>query len=162
MDQCKDEVVELYVFKKREVAIVCPSCGLAKIVPVEPLRTKGHWEVKAKCTRCTHVFRINLNFRKYFRKSVALQGQLLEAADASVPVARVLVRDISMEGVGLEVQEAERPLRVGEVLVLQCATVTGERMHKDVKLKSLRGERVGARFVDHRFDPAIFAWVSAK
>lgn len=162
MAQSTSEVVELYVFKKKEVAIVCPSCGLAKTVPVEPLRTKGHWEVKAKCTRCAHVFRISLNFRKYFRKAVALQGQLLDAAAADAPVARVLVRDISMEGVGLEVQDTERTLSSGETLVLQFPTAEGEQMRKHVELKSVRGDRVGARFVDRRFDPAVFAWVSAK
>jgi hypothetical protein len=162
MSASRNEVVELYVFKKKEVAIVCPSCGLAKTVPVEPLRTKGHWEVKAKCTRCAHVFRINLNFRKYFRKTVTLQGQLLDAADATAPVARVLVRDISMEGAGLEVQETARSLSSGEILVLQFPTAEGGQLRKDVELKSVRGDRVGARFVDRRFDPAVFAWVSAK
>ncbi|MBZ4649044.1 MAG: hypothetical protein JG760_1295 [Desulfomicrobiaceae bacterium] len=74
----------------------------------------------------------------------------------------MLVRDISMEGVGLEVQDAERTLSSGETLVLQFPTAEGEQMRKDVELKSVRGDRVGARFVDRRFDPAVFAWVSAK
>lgn len=160
MAETEREVVELYVYKKKDVAIVCPSCGLAKTVPVEPLRSKGHWEVKAKCTRCAHVFRVNLNFRKYFRKAVALQGQLLEAG-GTTPVAQVAIRDIAMEGVGLEVRETERSLAKGEVFGLQFPTVDGGRIVKDVELVSVRGGRVGARFVEKKFDPVVFAWVSA-
>ncbi len=161
MAETAQDLVELYVYKKKEVAIVCPSCGLAKTVPIEPLRTKGHWEVKAKCTRCAHIFRISLNFRKYFRKPLAVQGQLIDAASGTT-VAQIALRDISMEGTGIEVQDTVRSLARGEVLHLQFPAVDGGRIVKEVELVFVRGSRVGARFTDKNFDPAVFAWVSAK
>jgi hypothetical protein len=157
MGEPRQDAVELFVYKKKDVSIVCPQCGLAKNVPLEPLRVKGHWEVKAKCTRCAHVFRVRLNFRKFFRKPVRLEAQLADGAGESL--GRAAVVDLSLEGIGFDVQEAVRPLAIGDMVHVSFPAVDGGRIQKAATIVSLRGKRLGAKFVDGAFDPAIYAWI---
>lgn len=74
----------------------CPFCGNTKRVSVEKFKHKNH-RISTRC-ECKSLFESQLNFRKFYRKSVALSGEVLNLS-LSTPVWRkMIVCDLSMSG----------------------------------------------------------------
>ena len=70
MNEDKTSDVEVYVHNKLVVSFCCPLCKLEKTIGAERIKDVYHWNVKAKCRRCGHDFKVSFNFRKYYRKDL--------------------------------------------------------------------------------------------
>ena len=63
----------LYVADTNQVSIICPKCKSEKNINVTNFKDT-HKKLKAKC-QCGEVFRLTLDFRKYYRKNVTFAGE---------------------------------------------------------------------------------------
>ncbi len=155
--------VEVFVHKKQDVSFSCPSCMLQKTINTENILHVPHWMVNATCTRCGHKFTISFNFRKYFRKETALRGLVYASGDATDALAEVLVTDLSMTGLGFQ---GEGPwLEPGAVLTIRFLLDDDDQtvMDKEVKVESIRDDKVGASFVDPGgFDRVLGKFILSK
>jgi len=55
--------------------ISCPYCGVKKRIPAEKFKGQQH-KLTVRC-KCANHFDVQLNFRRYYRKSVALPGEVM-------------------------------------------------------------------------------------
>ena len=62
-----------YVDENNQTIIICHKCGLSKNLDVSKFKDT-HKKLKAKC-KCGENFRLNLDFRRHYRKKVQLAGE---------------------------------------------------------------------------------------
>ena len=80
------------------VTITCPKCGLAMSRNVTNFKDTPK-RLKAKC-KCGEVFRIFLEFRRYYRKIVRISGDyFIQDKDEK---GEVLIKNISIDGIKFE------------------------------------------------------------
>ena len=80
------------------VTVICPKCGLKKNINVFKYKDT-HKRLKAKC-KCGEIFRLSLEFRRFYRKIVRLTGEYF--AQERDEKGEVLIKDISMTGINFE------------------------------------------------------------
>ena len=86
---------KVYVDHTNRVKIICPKCGLEKKINVFKFKDT-HKRLKAKC-KCGEDFRFTLDFRKYYRKNVQLNGDyFFQGKDEK---GEILIEDISKTGI---------------------------------------------------------------
>lgn len=155
--------VEVFVYKKKEVVIVCPQCKLEKTIDVEKIRDTGHWGVHAKCKRCGHLFTVSFNFRKYYRKSASLTGQLFASPDSEEPLANVRIHDVSLTGVGFSSDGSVLDKNAVMTLRFTLDDPNKSNIEKGVVIESIRNGKIGARFVgDTVFDTVLNKYILSK
>lgn len=154
--------VEVFVHNKKSSNITCPFCGLVKSMDVGKIKSIAHWGVGATCKRCSHKFHVSFNFRKFYRKGTYLRGELFYSADESSLLGEVRICDISLSGVGFRSDNLE--LVAGEELVLRfyLDDVSRTEIVKEVRIESLRHDKVGASFVQSGFDSLLGKYIMAK
>ena len=88
----------IYAEDTNYVTITCPKCGLAKNRNVTEFKNTPK-RLKAKC-KCGEVFRIFLEFRRYYRKIVRISGDyFIQDKDEK---GEVLIKNISIDGIKFE------------------------------------------------------------
>lgn len=163
MNEDKTSDVEVYVHNKLVVSFCCPLCKLEKTIGVERIKDVYHWNVKAKCRRCGHDFKVSFNFRKYYRKETYLHGLLFSSSDAQNQVADVIITDLSLTGLGFECKNGE--FEAGNVFVIRFILDDEEssKVEKQISIQSVRGHKVGADFMETKgFDKALGKYILPK
>jgi len=130
---------KVFVSRNNTAAIKCPNCANVKMVSVEQLKGKA-FIINAKCP-CGAVFKVSIDFRRTYRKSINLPAHIQMLARGGGWLA-VLVRNISKGGVGL-VLPARYGIEVGDELVLQFTL--DDRNHTEIERK------IVVRLVDDSF-----------
>ena len=87
-----------YAGATNHVTVICPKCGLKKNINVFKYKDT-HKRLKAKC-KCGEIFRLSLEFRRFYRKTVRLTGEYF--AQERDEKGEVLIKDISMTGINFE------------------------------------------------------------
>jgi len=64
---------KFYVDENDQARIICHKCGINKNLDVTKFKDT-HKKLKAKC-KCGENFRLNLDFRRHYRKKVQLSGE---------------------------------------------------------------------------------------
>ena len=86
---------KVYVDHTNRVKIICPKCGLEKNKNVFKFKN-SHKKLKANC-KCGEVFRLALDFRKYFRKNAQLIGEyFVKGKDEK---RKILIENVSKTGI---------------------------------------------------------------
>ena len=86
---------KFYADPTNQVTIICPKCGLEKIIDVTKFKDT-HKRLKARC-RCGEVFRFTLEYRRHYRKKVSLAGEyVVQGKDER---GEVIIEDISASGI---------------------------------------------------------------
>lgn len=134
-----------------ETMIVCPSCCSARTISVRQFRHHLHL-LKVKC-RCGHSFRVQLEFRRHYRKPTELNGTFDAAPPASGGgFARIL--NLSLSGACFEFR-AMHDLKVGQKgkLLFTLDNRKQTVLSKNVCIRSVDGNRIGSEFIsDRAFD----------
>ena len=91
----------MYAGATNHVTVICPKCGLKKNINVFKYKDT-HKRLKAKC-KCGEIFRLSLEFRRFYRKIVRLTGEYF--AQERDEKGEVLIKDISMTGINFEVSK---------------------------------------------------------
>jgi hypothetical protein len=86
---------KIYADPTNQVTIICPKCGLEKIIDVTKFKDT-HKRLKAKC-RCGEIFRFILEYRKHYRKKVRLAGEYFVRGKNEK--GEIVIEDISASGI---------------------------------------------------------------
>jgi PilZ domain len=139
------ELIHVYASATDQVTIICPKCGFARNIDVKKFKN-AHSKLKARC-RCGEVFRVALDFRKYYRKGVKLPGEY--TLKGKKERGEILVEDISMTGVRFS---TVRPHHIsGNDTVELRFTLNNPKkteIRTPVKIRWIVDHNVGAEFID--------------
>jgi hypothetical protein len=136
---------KVYVNYTNQVMIICPECGLEKNINVFKFKDT-HKRLKAKC-KCSKVFRITLDFRKYYRKNVRLAGEyFVREKDEK---GEILIEDISMTGINFTTLKPHNFFKDDTIeLKLALDDQMRTEIHTPVKIKWISDHNVGGQFKD--------------
>jgi len=135
----------VYVGDTNHITIICPKCGLKKNADVTNFKVT-HKRLKAKC-RCGEVFRLDLEFRKYYRKKVQLAGEyFVQEKDEK---GEILIEDISMTGIRFASLKPHNISRNDTVeLKFTLDNPMRTEIHTLVKIMWIVDRDVGAQYID--------------
>ena len=135
----------IYAGATNHVTIICPKCGLKKNTNVSKFKDT-HKRVKAKC-KCGEIFRLDLEFRRYHRKMVRLNGEYFEQEKDEK--GEVLIKDISMTGINFEALKPHNISKDDTVeLKFTLDNPNKSELHTLVKIMWVNDLDVGGQFID--------------
>ncbi len=94
------ETIIVHVDKDNCVTLFCPFCGVTKRMSVEKCKNIKH-KIISDC-KCGNRIKVQLNFRKYYRKSALLTGKFMTLSPNKSIWQKMNVCDLSMTGVGFK------------------------------------------------------------
>ena len=135
----------VYVNDTNQAIITCPKCRLKKNADVTNFKDT-HKSLKAKC-RCGEVFRVDLEFRKYYRKKVWLHGEyFVQGKDEK---GEINIEDISSGGIRFASLKPHYISRNDTVeLKFTLDNPMRTEIHTPVKIKWIIDRNVGGQFFD--------------
>jgi hypothetical protein len=141
-----------YVVDDGKIVVNCPRCRLTKIVSVAKFVSHpSDVKLRVNC-KCGHTHRASLERRNRERKYAQLKGKYIYLSDKFIyQECEIEVRDLSSDGLGFILLETPgvAPLP-GDSLAVQFRIneLPGGLFKKEVRVKSFRGSRIGARFLE--------------
>jgi hypothetical protein len=135
----------IYAGRTNYITITCPKCGLKKNTNVFKFKDT-HKRLKAKC-KCGEVFRVALEFRRYYRKIVRLAGEyFVQEKDEK---GEVLIKDISMTGINFETLKPHNIAQNDTVeLEFTLDNPNETELHTLVKIMWVNDLNIGGQFID--------------
>jgi hypothetical protein len=135
----------MYAGATNHVTVICPKCGLKKNINVFKYKDT-HKRLKAKC-KCGEIFRLSLEFRRFYRKIVRLTGEyFVQEKDEK---GEVLIKDISMTGINFE---AIKPHYIAkhDTIEVKFTLDNPDKTELDtlVKIMWAKDLNLGGRFID--------------
>jgi len=149
MDQQK-----AFVLDNGTTVLKCPFCRHARSVSVANIKDQKKI-IKVKCS-CQKSYTVNLEFRKMYRKGASLDGKYINLSRDNEP-GLMLVKDISMGGIGFEVVgpcriQVDNELEVTFTLDDNNSSV----IKKQVVVKVVRNKFIGCEyFHSGEYDKAL-------
>lgn len=136
---------KVYVDYTNQITVICPKCGLKKNINVFKFKDT-HKRLKAKC-KCGEVFRLTLDFRKYYRKNVRFAGEY--HIPGKNEKGEILIEEISMTGINFKTTKPHNFFK-DDTVELKFALDDRMRMEiqTSVKIKWIIDRSVGAQFED--------------
>lgn len=137
-----------------QATIVCPQCSSAKIIAVRQFRQHLHM-LKVKC-RCGYYFKVQLEFRRHYRKDTEIQG-MFNAMPPAATGGKVKVVNLSLSGACFELRGVH-DLKIGQkgVLIFTLDNRKETVLTKSVFIRTVTGNRIGSEFVEDRaFDKEL-------
>lgn len=145
----------IHVDLQSRAAICCPKCGFIKHTDMSKFRNiHRNLKIRVRC-RCGHIFKRNLNFRKYHRKPVRLAGEYKNLSSGKK--GEILIENLSLGGVGF-VHFLPHDLFPDAPLELRFRLDDPKRkeVQKKATVKSVRQRAVGVEFSDFQpFDNVL-------
>jgi formylmethanofuran dehydrogenase subunit B len=135
----------MYAGATNHVTVICPKCGLKKNINVFKYKDT-HKRLKAKC-KCGEIFRLSLEFRRFYRKIVRLTGEYF--AQERDEKGEVLIKDISMTGINFEVSKPHNIAKHDAVEVkFTLDNPDNTELDTLVKIMWTKDLNVGGHFID--------------
>jgi hypothetical protein len=95
------KTVKVSVGKGGHVGITCPHCEKNHDVSVGKFKRSKH-NLVTKCT-CQKKFKVELNFRQFYRKNVKFVGEFMNISTGSSDWYTMIVTNLSMIGIRFKV-----------------------------------------------------------
>jgi hypothetical protein len=134
-----------YVDENNQAIIICHKCGLSKKLDVTKFKDT-HKKLKAKC-KCGESFRLNLDFRRHYRKKVQLAGEcfIKEKGERD----DILIIDVSMSGVNFTTFKPH-DFSIDDTVELKFTFDNPMRtkVREPVIIKRIAGRNVGAQYIN--------------
>ena len=127
--------------------IVCPECDTAREISAEQFRHRQHL-IKVKC-KCGHLFKVDLEFRRHFRKPTELEGTY-DLVPPAIGGGKIKITDLSLSGACFEVRGVH-DIKEGQVgsLVFTLDNRKESVLFKKVIIKTVKAHSIGCEFVDN-------------
>ena len=100
MTGSQEEIEKVYVTPAGVGIIKCPDCEMVRTLTVDKFRGAKH-VLNIKCS-CKKLFKVNLEFRKFYRKMARLSGKYVLLPE-KIHRGRMMIVNISQGGVGLHI-----------------------------------------------------------
>ena len=137
-----------------EATISCPQCNSTKIIAVRQFRQRLHM-LKVKC-RCGYSFKVQLEFRRHYRKETDLQG-LYNSVPPAISSGKAKIINLSLSGACFELR-GMHDLKIGQkgVLIFTLDNRKETVLTKNIFIRTVTGNRIGGEFVEDRaFDKEL-------
>ena len=154
MTHNQGEIQKIHVNPNGVAVIKCPGCEAVKTFKVDKFRGSKHL-LNVKCS-CQNLFRVNLEFRKFYRKPTKLPGDFVLLPE-KIHRGRLMVVNVSKGGVGLQILGIQR-LTPGQEL--QVSFTLDDKhcslIDKRVVVRGVKKDYVGCEFMgDTSHDKAL-------
>ena len=128
------------------VKITCPRCGISKNFDAKQFMAP-YRGIKAKCT-CGNSFHCAVEFRRYYRKHVNLQGEYTNTK-TGVKGSITIVK-ISLGGIDFICSRSDNFIKVDDVLEVSFHLDDAKHtlIHRKVRVKSEDEKNIGAVFLE--------------
>ncbi len=148
------KTVEVFVGQGHHAGITCPHCQKTFEVSVEKYKGLKH-SLVTKCS-CQERFKINLNFRQYYRTNVKLIGHFLNISSGSKDWYAMTVTNLSKIGLRIKVIgptdiEFGHQLRVKFTLDNRKAT----ELEEAVEVMHIDGDQYGCEFLNKDYEKEL-------
>lgn len=145
------ETVKVHVAGKNHVPFSCPHCEKTYELPTSTLKKNKNTFV-ARC-KCQKRFEVFLDFRRYYRKSVKIVGEVKEQSFDSDKRYAMTVMNLSMSG--LRFKTLNFPgINNGDNLHVQF-TLDNQRadfIDKEVVVRNSGGQEYGCEFTNPAYE----------
>lgn len=135
---------KILVSPDNKAQVVCPDCDYSSNLPVLKFRNRKHL-LKIKC-KCGHFFKVQLEFRRYFRKETDLYG-ICELDGAGPEGWNVSINNVSLGGARLEFQGSHH-FKIGEEGILRFSL--DDRKHtflnRPIVIRSVASNHITCQF----------------
>jgi len=135
---------KIFLTKSSNAVVLCPQCGKTKMVDFDRFIDMDK-EIKLKVTcKCSHVFSVILERRRYVRTKVNLQGCLIDG-NKNYPIT---IMDISRMGIKLRTKEVlglNPEYKVVIEFILDDAG--GSKVSKDVIIRKIDKNYIKVEFL---------------
>lgn len=140
--------MKVYVDNNQTV-FICPSCHKEQYINVKNFDKKI---LNIKC-ECTVITTINLEYRKYFRKTISILGKLYTKNFK----ANILIVDLSIQGLKFKFITQSKFYNILELheIINISFTLNGKSITKRCKIKNKYEEFIGIQFMDENFSRNI-------
>lgn len=148
------KTVKVFVSQGDQVGITCPYCEKNRQISVAKFKDSKH-NLVTKCT-CQKRFKVELNFRQYYRKDVKLVGEFINVSSGSKNWYTMTILNLSMIGlrfkaIGSNDIEQGHQLRVKFTLDNKRAT----SIEEEVSVIDIRNDHYGCRFSNKDYEKEL-------
>jgi hypothetical protein len=161
--QQKMEVQKTYINEDNTVTIRCSQCGRKKVFNISRNKEISK-PVPVKCS-CGSKFAVRLEWRKFYRKPVALHGEYskdgceLEVGAISVEkicYGGMILENVCLGGIGFRTNSRHN-LQVGDVIQVAFNLDDGQKslVTRNVIVRSIQDSTIGTEFCDNKADKAL-------
>lgn len=128
--------------------IVCPQCDSAKNISVAQFRHRNH-VLKVRC-KCGHSFRIQLEFRRHFRKNTDLSGTY-DLQKPATGGGKLRIINLSLSGACFQIRGVH-DLKIGQkgVVIFTLDNRKQTVLRKNVVIRNVKKNQIGCEFVSDR------------
>ena len=135
-----------HVRDNNTATLVCPSCGVSKLVDTGSFR-HGRHTINVRCI-CQHEFTVLLDFRRNYRKPTSLPGTYVIISEGGVGGGIIHVNNISRGGVGFTVSGIHR-IEPGQELRIEFQLNDKNKtvLKKHAVVVSVRENMIGCAFI---------------
>ena len=143
-----EKIQKVFTNKDNTVTLICPHCGINKTLNAAKLKGKiSNVTIKIKCA-CKSIFRVNIEFRKEYRKSTRLEGYY-----SSLPAGRernkMIVKNISRTGIGFTTLSMHS-LKINDKIRIKFALDDRKRseIDKEIIVRMVNNKYISSEFAD--------------
>lgn len=149
--------VYAFVNKENYTAFTCPYCEHAHRISVAKLEGKKHGII-TKCN-CSERFEVRLNFRQFYRKSVNLDGEVLNVTMGSDKWFSMIVLDISMTGIRFKAR-GPKGIEKGHRLHVRFSLdgAMDNAIDKEVRVVHTRKDTYGCEFLNLAYEEKVLGY----
>jgi len=139
--------VKVFVRPDNTATIICPACNAASQASVASFRHKKH-SLKIRC-KCDTVFRVQLDFRRHYRKQTSLPGTYRVIKPPGAGGGVIHIRNISRHGIGFTVSGLHR-MQQGQTIHLEFNLNDKHRtkLAKEATIRLVDKNYVGCQFIN--------------
>ena len=136
--------LKVHVGSNNQGEITCPKCRKMKTINASHLLLTKR-AIKVKCS-CGHSFRVSLDYRHYFRKSVQLPATLYKVHSDDI-IAEVTVTSLSVSGLGFEATSLNN-IYISSLFEIEFKLDDDSNaiIRERIRIKRINGLIVGAEF----------------
>jgi len=150
-------VEKVYADKQGQAVFQCPHCGFNTTFDASGYQNRDS-RIKIKC-RCGESVSVLIEFRKFYRRAVALIGQCHN--HRTKELSGIRVHDLSMSGMSFSVELKENGgkalMNVGDVLTVQFRLDYPPQalIQRRAEVRNVRGNLVGVSFFRSEYDKEL-------
>ncbi len=137
-----------YVNENGNTTILCPECYKKKTLAVEKFRGKKT-TLKAKCS-CGHIFVVNLEFRRHYRKPTELNGKYkMDPPSNSAGISEII--NLSLSGACFKVR-GMHDIQEGQLGTIEFTLDNRKQtsLFKHVIIRNVDKGKIGCEFLDQQ------------
>jgi c-di-GMP-binding flagellar brake protein YcgR len=142
-----NEIKKVYVNEKNRITIICPECGNVKVADAEQYTFEmGDRNIDITCDKCEAHFTVFIDFRRYYRKKVQLQGIIYNLDEK---FCKITIENISRSGVGFTI-EGVFSVELDEQIDVQFTLDDNDKtfIRKRAVVRYIADNVIGAEFIE--------------